>query len=52
VDASRVTVETEGGTVTQRGTVRSWAERQAAQRAAWAVPGVTKVENSIAITPP
>jgi osmotically-inducible protein OsmY len=51
IDANRVTVETEGGTVILRGTVRSWAERQEAQRAAWAVPGVTKVENHIAISP-
>ena len=51
IDANRVTVETEGGTVILRGTVRSWAERQEAQRAAWAVPGVTKVENYIAINP-
>ena len=51
VDANRITVETDGGVVILRGTVRSWAERQEAERAAWAVPGVTKVENYIAISP-
>jgi len=49
LDASRVTVEASGGEVVLRGTVRSWAERQQAERAAWAAPGVTKVDNRITI---
>jgi len=49
VDANRITVEASGGEVVLKGTVRSWAERQEAERAAWAAPGVTKVDNRIAI---
>jgi len=50
-DAKGVTVEVDGSTVILRGTVRSWAERQEAERAAWAAPGVTKVENRITVDP-
>jgi len=49
IDASRVVVEANRGEVVLKGTVRSWAERQEAERAAWAAPGVTKVENRIVI---
>ena len=51
VDANRVTVEASGGEVMLRGTVRSWAERQEAERAAWAAPGVIRVDNRITVSP-
>ena len=49
LDASRITVEAHGSEVVLRGTVRSWAEREEAEHAAWAAPGVTKVDNRISI---
>jgi len=51
VDAKKVRIEAHGGKVTLHGDVRSWSERQEAERTAWAAPGVSSVENQIAVTP-
>jgi len=50
-DADRITVEVDGSKVTLRGTVRSWIERQEAERSAWAAPGVSSVDNRITVAP-
>jgi osmotically-inducible protein OsmY len=34
-----------------RGAVHSWAEREEAERAAWAAPGVKRVQNLITVSP-
>jgi osmotically-inducible protein OsmY len=48
-DAERISVEVDGSKVTLKGTVRAWAERQEAERAAWRAPGVTVVDNRITV---
>jgi osmotically-inducible protein OsmY len=51
VDANRIEVDANGSEVILKGTVRSWAEREEAERAAWSAPGVTKVEDRIVVSP-
>ena len=51
VDASHIIVEATGGKVTLRGRVRSWAEREQAEKAAWRSPGVSEVSNEIQVDP-
>jgi osmotically-inducible protein OsmY len=51
-DARNITVEMEGSRVILRGTVRSSAEKQAAEdTACWSAPGVTEVDNRIVVSP-
>ena len=42
-DAKTIQVEVQGGDVTLRGTVHSWAERDLATRSAWGMAGVRQV---------
>ena len=51
IDARRIDVEAHDSKVILRGKARSWAEKDEAQRAAWAVAGVCGVENQIEVTP-
>ena len=50
LDAKQITVEVDGDAIILKGTVRSWAEREAAERAAWSAPGVASVDNRIKIS--
>jgi osmotically-inducible protein OsmY len=51
LDANRIAVEAKGSEVILKGTVRSWAELEEAERVAWSAPGVIKVENRIVVRP-
>lgn len=48
-DPKTITVRADGGTVRLTGTVHSPHERQLAATTAWAAPGVTSVENHLAM---
>jgi len=50
VDSQRIQVSASDGKVTLRGKVRSWTERDDAERAAWAAPGVRQVEDLLTIS--
>ncbi|HWD66914.1 MAG TPA: BON domain-containing protein [Caulobacteraceae bacterium] len=49
VDAKQIHVEANGGKIVLEGKVKSWAERQEAERAAWRAPGVTNVVDKIQV---
>lgn len=48
--ADGIVVDVEDGAVMLAGTVRSWLEREEAQRVAWSAPGVSAVEDRITVT--
>ena len=47
--AERITIETDGGVVTLKGSVPSFGDRRAAEGAAWSAPGVTEVRDELAV---
>jgi osmotically-inducible protein OsmY len=49
IDANRISAEVTDSTVVLRGTVRSWSEKQEAERVAWASPGVSSVQNRLVL---
>lgn len=48
-EAKRIQVHVADSKVTLEGHVRNWAEREAAERAAWAAPGVAHVVDHITV---
>jgi osmotically-inducible protein OsmY len=49
IDARGIQVDAKDSTIILRGRVRTWAERDEAERAAWAAPGVRNVEDQLII---
>jgi len=52
VEADRIKVAVSGAKVTLSGRVNAWTEREAAEHAAWSVPGVILVEDEIELERP
>jgi osmotically-inducible protein OsmY len=49
LDAEQIKVEVVNDKVILRGNVHTWAEREVAEHAAWAAPGVWEVENDLTV---
>ena len=52
VDADRVSVEVQGHVATLSGTVGTWLQREAAERAAGQAAGISTVDNRLVVVPP
>ena len=50
-DTRRIEITVEDGKVTLSGNVHSTVEREEAERAAWAAPGVQEVDDQLAVSP-
>jgi osmotically-inducible protein OsmY len=48
-DANRITVAVEGDVIILTGDVRSWTEREEAERVAWSAPGAASVANRLTV---
>jgi osmotically-inducible protein OsmY len=51
LDAHQIAVNVRDDTATLTGTVRTWMQRDAAERAAGSAPGITRVDNQILVVP-
>jgi osmotically-inducible protein OsmY len=50
-DAKKIRVTVENGVVTLEGEVPSWQEREDAETAAWAAPGISQVDDRLIVRP-
>lgn len=52
IGGTEIRITAQGGEVVLTGFVRSWRERDLAERVAWSAPGVRQVEDRLVVRPP